>query len=98
MFNYREKYELKGGELVAVKQPFWSVGLDTTALAAITIYSDKSLTSPVATIPKGGSLSVILNEDKFYLIKTPFGLLGWIEYNYPEIEQGPIKGLFFNGD
>lgn len=97
-YNQRSKFELKGEKFVEVKQPFYYVGLDSKALRDITIYSDKKQTLPVANIPTGTKLSVLLNEGDFYLIKTQFGLLGWVRYKPERLDDNLIEGLFFMGD
>jgi hypothetical protein len=98
LFNHRTKYDLKGGKFSEVKQPFYYVGLDSKALRDITIYSDKKLAFPVANIPTGAMLSVLVNEGDFFLIKTQFGLLGWVHFKPERLDDNLIEGLFFMGD
>lgn len=97
-FNAHRKFVLESGKLVETKQPFYHVGLESRAKRDIIIFRDKTEKEVVATIPSGGKLTVVLNDgDNFYLIKTPFGLVGWARY---QIEYGDnfIEGLFFKGD
>ena len=98
LFDHRQKYVLKGMKLVEAQQPFFYVGLESVALREITIYSDKTLSTPVAVIPNGGKLSILVNEGDYFLIKTPFGLLGWTKYRPERLGEDFVKGLFFNGD
>lgn len=98
LFDHRRKFELKDDKLVEVKQAFSYVGLASKALRSITIHADKKLSQPVAIIPAGGALTVVLNEGEHYLIKTPFGLLGWIRYSASPQQADLIEGLYFKGD
>ena len=100
MFNQRRKYEWRGGEFVEVKQPFLYVGLDTTTNRAIQIYESRQYKRTVASLPANSPVSVVLNEGDDYLLKTPFGLVGWIKIENGGIDQDgqPIKGIYFRGD
>ena len=40
----------------------------------------------------------LINEDEFYLIKTSFGLIGWVKIPECIISDTPIKGLYYAGD
>jgi len=98
-FNERRKYVLKAGKFTEVKQPLLYVGLETNALKNITIYSDKELTQTVASLPKGSPLTVLINDGSYFLVKTSFGLVGWIRYPCDGIVTSPaIEGLYYLGD
>ena len=81
-----------------MKQPFNYVGLDSKALKDITIFSDKKLSQEVAKIPAGTKLTVLLNDGDHYLLKTQFGLVGWIHYRPQQLGADLIDGLYFLGD
>ncbi len=98
MFNVRKKFEWRDGSFVEVKQPYNYVGLNTTTRESIQIFSSQEYNQTVASLPKGSSVTVLLNEGKDYLIKTPFGLLGWIKIQESSQEDTPIWGIFWNGD
>lgn len=97
-YNQRKTFVLKNGKLVEIRQPFYYVGLDSKAKQDITIFSDKSEKEPVASIPSGAQLTVLLNEGEHYLIKTPMGLVGWARF----VDHGQgaelIEGLYYRGD
>jgi hypothetical protein len=41
----------------------------------------------------------VLNEgEDWYLIKTPFGLVGWLKIEDFSQEADTIEGLYFRGD
>lgn len=105
-FDIRRKYTWHDGQLTEVKQPFYYVGLDSRTLVDLDMYSSKDFRQPVAHLPKGARVTVLLNEvvdkgnDEYdvgnYLVKTPFGLVGWIRST---VDQPPvIDGLLYHGD
>ena len=101
MFDQRRKFKVVNDALTEIKQPFYAIGLKTKTLKAITIYSDKNLKTPVATIAANSPIEVVASEYneeeiKFFLIKSEFGLLGWWKQNDSSAEE--IKGLIYNGD
>jgi hypothetical protein len=99
MFNVRKKYEWRSGSFLEMKQPFRYVGIDSTIRENIKIYSSRDYKDVVATLPKDARVSVILNEGEDYLLKTPFGLLGWLRIpDGTAQEDSPIIGIYFAGD
>lgn len=98
MFDTRRKYVLERDKLVEVKQPFYWVGLESKALKDIALLSRKGGQEVVARLPKGSALTVMLAEEDWYLVKTPFGLVGWLEVKDYTQEAEVIEGLFFRGD
>lgn len=97
-FDQRKKFALKDGELVEIKQPFYYVGIQSRALRNLTITSKKHGGEIVANIPKGERVTVILSEDDYFLLKTHFGLLGWIRVENIGQESEVLEGIFFLGD
>lgn len=99
MFSAKNKYEWHDGTFVVVKQPFQYVGLTTTTRVALNIFSTQNYKQVVASLPKDSTITVILNEGNHYLVKTPFGLLGWVKItNGTSYENSPILGIYFSGD
>jgi hypothetical protein len=99
MFDVRRKYVLQGDKLVEVKQPFYWVGLESKAKKNLVLYSGKDGKETVAHLPKGSALTVVLSEgESWYLIKTPFGLMGWLKIAGGSQEADTIEGLYFQGD
>lgn len=97
MFDMRRKFTVDGGVVREVKQPFYFVGLDSETTEDINLYASTRLDKAVAFLPQGTKVSVLLNQGDYYLLKTNFGLVGWIkvaEYAY----ETPIKGLRYAGD
>jgi hypothetical protein len=97
MFNRRRKYVVSRDSIKEVPQPFYYVGLDSKTKEEIRLYADSTNTQVVATVPKGSTVHVLLNKGEDYLIKTEFGLIGWLR-----IEDGspntPIEGIYWAGD
>jgi hypothetical protein len=53
----------------------------------------------VARVPKGSKVVVLLNQGDYYLIKTSFGLVGWLKLPDEPLGSKPtIEGLFVAGD
>ena len=99
-FNKRKKYKFVNGEFVEVEQPLYYVGKTTTTKALIKIYSDKDQKNLVATLPKDSKIEILASEftsdNKYYLIKTSFGLVGWWELDNWYSEK--INDFFYHGD
>ena len=99
MFNMRRKFTLKDNQLEEIKQPFYYVGLVTETTQSVNLYADISSKEIVAQLPAGYGVEVLINKGNNYLIKTPFGLTGWISIPFGTFsEQTPIKGIYFAGD
>lgn len=99
MFNVRQKYEWHDGSFFAIKQPFKYVGLDTTTRESVEIFTTQDYKQIIAVLPKGSSISVVLNQGEHYLVKTPFGLLGWVKIRDGALQEGsPIVGVYYAGD
>lgn len=92
----RSKYVLKDGKLKYVKQPFKYIGLVAESVAIVKLYESKKYKNVVAVIPKGRKLEVVIRDGDNYLIKSPFGLIGWS--HIPMRYQSPISGMYFYGD
>lgn len=99
VFNTRKKFVVKNDKLVEIEQAYYYVGLKTKTLKPIQLYRTKSLTNKIASLPANYSIEVVANEkgSSFYLIKTDFGLLGWVkvESTYGDLT---IEGLSYAGD
>lgn len=97
-FSVHRKFVLKKGKIVEIPQPFHFVGMETKAKQKIVLRSRKEGGHLVATIPKDGKLTVLINEGDHYLVKTPFGLIGWIKIEPGSQTAVSVEGIFFLGD
>ncbi len=104
-FNRRRKYTLNNGTLKEVAQPYYYVGLKTTNIQPIDIYSEKTYQNKVAHLPANSQIEVLLASKKNdyeydYLIKSPYGLVGWTTVDVQNGMCGmeSIKGICFHGD
>lgn len=98
-FNVKKKYQLTNGIIIEVKQPFYYLGLESKALADIRIYCTKALKEEIGNVKNGDSVSVILNDGKYYLLKTDRDILGWwlpLKNSHWQAEE--IEGLYHLGD
>ena len=98
MFNLRKKFVWQDSTFIEAAQPFHYVGLETTTREAVTLYADAGYKSAVEKLPAGSSVTVLLNEGENYLLKTPFGLVGWIRIPDCLQEKSSIYGLYYHGD
>lgn len=98
MFDERKKYAFNNGKLTEVKQPFRYVGLDTKTTREVTLYSSQEQKGIVANLSVGSPVTILLNDHEGYLIKTPFGLVGWVRIKNVSNEESPFTGLFYAGD
>ena len=85
-----------GGQSEEVKQPFYYVGLESTTRTRITTYSDTTHSRAVGTVPADTPVTVLVNLGQHYLIKMPYGLVGWTRI--PRGYDAPIRGIYFAGD
>lgn len=97
-FDMRRKYRLDDkGQLQEVAQPFYGVALETTTRSEVTLTASPEGGDNVASIPAGEPVSVLVNSGDSYLIRTRFGLVGWVVV--PPGSQAPaIVGLEYSGD
>ena len=99
MFNTRKKFHLHDGIIEEVQQPFYYVGLITQVNKSIILYEDLSYKKAIAQLPEGSSVEVLINKGNNYLIKTPFGLVGWSKINYGEqCGSESVEDICFHGD
>ncbi|AYQ35691.1 hypothetical protein [Runella sp. SP2] len=106
LFDKRRKFQIKNDTIAEITQPFYYVGLQSVALKELTLYKDKTSKEVVATLPKGYKVEVVMAEfgrpdfelEEHFLVRTDFGLIGWLRLNKNEPWESYIKGLFFAGD
>lgn len=99
MFNKRRKFTTDDGKIKEIRQPFYYVGLDSKAMKDIDIYSDINMSTVIEHIKKDTSVKVLVNYNKdYYLIKTKFGLTGWIKIPFGSKGESELKGIYFAGD
>lgn len=96
MFDKHRKYTIEKQHIIEVEQPFYYVGLDTVTIDDIVIYSDFNNVYEVAQIPAGIHITVVINKDDKYLLKTSTGIVGWI--TIPMGYNSPLKYIFYRGD
>jgi len=101
-FEMKQKFKVEGQKIVEVKQAFYYVGIKGKTKKAITLYAEKEQKNVVANLPVEYDVEVLLNDGgDNYLIKTPFGLTGWIKITNREMYPPPgqvIEGLYYAGD
>jgi hypothetical protein len=106
LFNKRRKFQIKSDTIAEVAQPFYYVGLQSVTLKDVVLYKDKTSTEVVASLPKGYKVEVILTDygkpdfelEDHSLVRSDYGLMGWVRINKEESWDKIIKGLFFAGD
>jgi hypothetical protein len=101
-FNLRRKFTFDGKTFKEDKQPFYYIGLKSVTLKEVKLFSDKELTTPLAVLPAGYEVEVLLAEQPFdnkvYLIRTSYGLTGWAALKAEQYKSVDIEGLFYNND
>jgi len=99
MFDEHRKYVLKNGKITETKQPYLAVGLEGKTKKDLTIYTTTAQKEAVAFIPKGATMTVLVaDSNDNYLVKTAFGLVGWVKILADSQDATVIDGLFFAGD
>ncbi|MEM8901921.1 MAG: hypothetical protein AAGC85_27690, partial [Bacteroidota bacterium] len=102
-FNTRRKYLFKENNIQEIKQPFYYVGLKTRTLKSLTLYRNRLFSEEVGKIPSDYSIEVLLAETSLrykdlYLIRTDFGLVGWVEIEAGQYKSVDVEGIYFKGD
>jgi hypothetical protein len=104
MFNKRQKFQLTPDTLIEIKQPYYYVGLKSKTLSPLTLYANKTGNDIVAQLPKDYQIEILLcdegynDSDMQFLVKTEFGLVGWLRLKSNYEYETPIEGLFYRGD
>jgi hypothetical protein len=106
MFNRKRKFQILKDTIIEIQQPFNYVGVKGKTLKDITLYNDKIGNTIIAQIPKNYEIEVLLSEgntedyrvDYYYLVKTEFGLIGWLRLSKDDYQGTVIENLYYNGD
>lgn len=106
MYNRRRKFQMQNDKIVEIQQPYNYVGLKGKTEKNVTLYRDKVGTDIVAQIPKDYEIEILLAEsptkdfesDQLFLVRTDFGLVGWLRLSAEDVYETVLKGLFYAGD
>jgi len=106
MYNRRRKFQIQNDTILEIKQSYNFVGLKGKTLKAITLYKDKIGDETVAQIPKDYEIEILLADattkdfdlDYNFLVKTDFGLVGWLRLTNDDIYGTVLKELYYAGD
>jgi len=96
MFSRRQKFVVTHDKLLEIKQSYYYVGIKTITIEDVDLFADINLMIPLAFLPQNTQVEIVLNKGDKYLIKTPFGLVGWIKVK--ATNKTPFKDLTFHGD
>lgn len=106
MYNKKRKFQILKDTIIEIQQPFNYVGVKGKTLKDITLYKSKIGDTVIAQIPKNQEIEIILAEgatedysiDYFYLVKTEFGLIGWLRLSKDDYQGKVLENLFYKGD
>ena len=104
MFNKRRKFQLFQDTMMEIQQSFYYVGLKSKTNSTLTLYKSKTGNEIIASIPKDYIVEVLLSDpetndsEKLFLVRTEFGLVGWLRLKESYTYDTPIEGLRFMGD
>lgn len=106
MYNRKRKFQLEGDTIKEIIQPFSYVGVKGKLLKSIKLYKEKVGTELVAQLTKNHEVEILLGDssvedfgnDLFFLVKTEFGLVGWLRLDNDEINGGILNELYYAGD
>jgi hypothetical protein len=106
MYNRRRKFQIQNDTIIEIKQPYNFVGLKGKTLKAITLYNAKVGDEIVAQIPKEYDIEILLAEattedfdiDYNFLVKTDFGLVGWLRLTNDDLYGTVLEELYYAGD
>ena len=97
-FLERRKYLIQDNKVIESKQPYLYVGLDTKANINFPLHASVTGGEIIASIRKGDKIFVVRNEGDNYLVRSSFGLLGWVHIHPGNQESAVIEGIYFAGD
>jgi hypothetical protein len=100
-YTKKRKFKLENSQIKEVSQAAYYIGLKTQTTSTITLYADKQKKEKAAILPKDYDVELIIEEGDWFLIKTAFGLTGWIHkeniVTYPP-HEATFKDFYFAGD
>ncbi len=95
----RAKFKIAQYGFEEVFQPFYYVGLNSHTLVPVAIYKEIGKGKIIAKLPANYEVEVLVTDNNSnYLIKTSFGLLGWIHIPSTQYKSEIIEGISFQGD
>lgn len=106
MFDKRRKFQILNDTILEVQQPFRYIGLKGRTLKPITLYQDKIGKGIVAQLPAKYEIEILLSEstgkdfdtEQNYLVKTEFGLIGWLRISDDDVSEPILKEFYYAGD
>lgn len=103
MFMRSRKYKISNAKIKELKQPFYTVDIQSEATKNFDIYMTKRLSKVIDHIGKGDKVSVLVAEFKdkydYYLVRSELGLTGWVKINQGLwVDETPIRDLYYHGD
>ena len=84
-----KKYVVRNNDIKEVAQPFYYAGKKSKTERAIKLYATQQLRSVVASLPADYPVEIVLEdaENGQILVKTNFGLVGWVRTEMGVIEE-----------
>jgi hypothetical protein len=106
MYDRKRKFQISNDTIIETYQPFYYVGIKGKTKMEITLFTNKTGNEIVAKIPKNYDIEILLAEsttedydiDRMFLVKTEFGLIGWLRIDKIGLYEEIIDGLFYDGD
>ncbi len=106
MYNRKRKFQIQNETINEIKQPYNYVGLKGKTLKDIVLYSEKDGNEVAAKLQAGYEIEILLAEsstkdyeiDHLFLVKTDFGLVGWLRLADEDTYGAILKELYFAGD
>ena len=104
-FTERRKYLFSPAGFREVRQPFGYVGLSTQTRKTIDIFLEPTQKTPIAQLPENSRIEVLISDEQnaidghlLLLVRTQFGLVGWVQVPWTTFVSGSIEGIHFIGD
>ncbi|NOU61995.1 hypothetical protein [Marinifilum caeruleilacunae] len=104
-FDKKRKFQFVNNSYQEVTQPFYYIGLKGNLNYPIQIYKTEQFKEKLAYLPKDYKIEVLMGKTggeyddlEKVLIKTEFGLIGWLNFKDIAFERPMVDGLYFHGD
>lgn len=98
-YSQRRKLRISRAEIAEIPQPFYYVGLETTAAVAFALRTSPDSDTLVSEVVSGAKVFLLAcRPDDWCLVGDSVGIVGWLKLRYTQEFNGQLKGVWYAGD